>query len=81
MLMTEKTLPDHSPVNAAHTLTQHNLEFAAIVVYFFALAVVFAFTLIVMLLQSGDGTNARATNDHQPEVTVSFADLDQKSVV
>ena len=75
MLMPDKTRPNHNPINGAHKLTQHNLEFAAIVVYFFALAVVFAFTLIVMLLQSGDGTNARATNDHQPEVMVSFADL------
>jgi hypothetical protein len=74
MLMTEKTLPDHSPVNAAHTLTRNNLEFAAIVVYFFALAVVFAITLIVMLFQTGDEMNARAAIDHQPEVMVSFAD-------
>ena len=75
MLMPDKTRLDHNRINGAHKLTQHNLEFAAVVVYFFALAVVFAFTLIVMLLQSGDGTNARATNDHQPEVMVSFADL------
>jgi hypothetical protein len=68
MLMHDKTRPDHNRLNGTYTLTRNNLEFAAIVVYFFALAVLFAITLIVMLFQTGDGMNARAANDHQPEV-------------
>ena len=38
-------------VNAAHTLTRNNLEFAGVVVYFFSLAVAFVMTIIVMMCQ------------------------------
>jgi hypothetical protein len=49
MLMPDKTRSNHNPVNAVYTLSRNNLEFAFLVVYFFALAVLFAFTLVVML--------------------------------
>jgi len=73
--MPDKTRPYHNPVNGAYTLTRNNLELAAIVVYFFALSVIVTFTLIVMLFQTGDGTNARAANDHQPKVMIGISDL------
>jgi len=57
MLMHHKTRSGYNPVIGAYTLTRHNLEVAAIVVYFFALAVFFAFTFIVMLIQTGHGSN------------------------
>ena len=52
MLMRDKTRSNHNPVVGVYTLSRNNLEFAALVVFFFGLAVIFAFTLIVMLFQS-----------------------------
>ena len=51
MLMRDKTRSNHNPVIGVYTLSRNNLEFAALVVYFFAMAVVFVFTLALMLFQ------------------------------
>jgi hypothetical protein len=50
------------------TLTRNNIEVAGVVVYFFALAVLFAITIIVMLCRTGSGTNERAANPQQQHV-------------
>ena len=72
MLMPEITRYDRCPVKGPYSLTRNNLELAAIVVYFFVLAVVVALSLIVMLFQPGDRKNARSANDHHPEVVVTL---------
>jgi hypothetical protein len=54
------------------TLTRNNIEVAGVVVYFFALAVLFAITIIVMLCRTGSGTNERAAN-HQPQHVASLS--------
>ena len=69
MLMSDEMRRMPNPVNGAKTLTRNNIEFAGVVVYFFALAIIFAITVIVMLTQSGNNTNEKAVNDHQPRVT------------
>jgi hypothetical protein len=66
MLMRHKFRSNNNPANRTYTFTRNNLEFAGIVVYFFAVAVFFAMTLIVMLFQAGDETNVRAAHDHRP---------------
>jgi hypothetical protein len=67
MLLSDETRRIPTPVNGANTLTRNNIEFAGVVVYFFALAIIFAITIIVMLCQTGS-TNEKAVNDHQPKV-------------
>jgi hypothetical protein len=71
MLMPDPTRPHYNQFKATHTLTRNNMELAAIVVYFFSLTVLFALSLILMLFQTADGTNARAANDHHPKVMVN----------
>jgi hypothetical protein len=68
MLLSDDTRRIPTPVNGANTLTRNNIEFAGVVVYFFALAIIFAITIIVMLCQTGSSTNEKAVNDHQPKV-------------
>jgi hypothetical protein len=72
MLMPDTTRPDRYPVKGPYALTRNNLELAAIVVYFFALAVLIAFSLIVMIFQPGDRKNARSANEHHSEVVVTL---------
>jgi hypothetical protein len=74
MLMPDKTRANRNPVSATYTLSRNNLEFAGLVVYFFALTIIFAITLIVMLFQPRDAY-ARAANDHRPPVVVSLRSL------
>lgn len=54
MLMPVKTRSHRNPVNGSYTytLSRNNMEFAGLVVYFFAMAVVFVFMLTMMLFQS-----------------------------
>jgi hypothetical protein len=68
MLMSDEARRIPTPVNGSNTLTRNNIEFAGVVVYFFALAIIFAITIIVMLTQSGNNTNEKAVNDHQPKM-------------
>jgi hypothetical protein len=68
MLLSDETRRIPTPVNGANTLTRNNIEFAGVVVYFFALAIIFAITIIVMLSQSGNNTNEKAIKDNQPKV-------------
>ena len=69
MLMPDRTRSSSNLVSATYTLTRNNLEFAGLVVYFFALTIIFAITLIMMLFQPRDAY-ARA-NDHRIPVMVS----------
>ena len=75
MLIPDRTRPSHHPVNGAYALTRNNLEFAGVVVYFFALTVVFAMMLVLMLFQTGDGVFAKAANDHQAPIMANFGDM------
>ena len=68
MLLSDETRRIPTPVNGANTLTRNNIEFAGVVVYFFALAIIFAITIIVMLSQSGNNTDEKAIKDNQPKV-------------
>ena len=51
MPMFDQIRKDPNRVNAAHSLTRNNIEFAGVVVYFFSLAVAFVMTIIVMMCQ------------------------------
>jgi hypothetical protein len=73
MPMFDQIRKDPNRVNAAHSLTRNNIEFAGVVVYFFSLAVLFAITIIVMMCQTGS-TNEKSAIDHQPLEMVSSAD-------
>ncbi len=66
MPMRDNIRSNEFPVKRTHTLTRNNLELAGVVVYFFAIAVFFAMTLIVMVFRTGDETHVRAAHDHRP---------------
>ena len=68
MLMPDPARPHYNQFKPTHRLTRNNMELAAIVVYFFSLTVLFALSVILMLFQNADGTNARAANDYHPKV-------------
>jgi len=68
MLMRDKTRSNNNRVNRTYTLTRNNLELAGVVVYFFAIAVFFVMTLIVMLFRTGDETHVSAALDHRSNV-------------
>jgi hypothetical protein len=71
--MPDETNQDQNLVKRPHTLTRNNLEFAGLVTYFFALAVLFCITLAVMLFQNGAETKVRPWQDHQPALMASVA--------
>ncbi len=72
MLTPEKNHSHHNPVRTAHTLSRNNMEFAGLVVYFFALAIIFVITIIVLLCQPL--SNEKAAQDHQPGWMAGFSD-------
>ncbi len=61
---------EQSLVKRPHTLTRNNLEFAGLVTYFFALAVLFGITLVVMLFQNVAETKAKPADHSLPFMAI-----------
>ena len=58
----------HKPASTivAQELTRNSLEVAGLIVYFFALAIVFTIFAILMLFESGMTTDAQASTKSKP---------------
>lgn len=75
MLTQEAKLAAVATTPRSTTLTRNQIEFAGVVVFFFAIAVVFVLALILMVFETGFIPKTKAASPRPPRVTADSGAL------